>query len=82
SEHASPTPLEQEDEPHNEEEKKDKEMKDKEEKEKETSGSAHVTSQDVMGQAPNLEATIPKGPRLKRTSGEHIPPAMGYVEDV
>ncbi|KAH9294913.1 hypothetical protein KI387_038501, partial [Taxus chinensis] len=62
----SPTPLEQEDVPQNEEEQKDEEMNDGEEKEKEVSGSTHVTAQDVTGQAPNLEATITKGLRLKR----------------
>ncbi|KAH9316230.1 hypothetical protein KI387_024857, partial [Taxus chinensis] len=42
---ASPTSLEQEDEPQNEEEQKDEEMKDGEEREKETSGSTHATIQ-------------------------------------
>ena len=32
-------------------------------------------------QVPNLEAKVPKPQQSRRTSGEHIPPAMGYAED-
>ncbi|KAH9331391.1 hypothetical protein KI387_003499, partial [Taxus chinensis] len=71
----SPTPL------GNVEEQKDEEMKDREEEDKGTNETTTKTTQDIETQVPNLEAQVPKQPRSRRTSGEHIPPAMGYAED-
>ncbi|KAH9302915.1 hypothetical protein KI387_014498, partial [Taxus chinensis] len=59
-----------------------KEYKEREEDEKEPEETAAENVQDMETQVPNLEAKVPNQQRSRRTSGEHIPPTMGYVEDM
>ncbi|KAH9310939.1 hypothetical protein KI387_025974, partial [Taxus chinensis] len=64
----SPTP------PDNKEKPEDEHMKDGEEGEKEVDEIATEIAQETITQ-------VPKKPRSKRTSGEYLPPFMGYAKD-
>ncbi|KAH9300460.1 hypothetical protein KI387_012043, partial [Taxus chinensis] len=57
------------------------ESKGREEDEKRPKETTAEEVQDMETQVPNLEAKVPKQQRSRRTSGEHIPPAMGYAKD-
>ncbi|KAH9300871.1 hypothetical protein KI387_012454, partial [Taxus chinensis] len=51
--------------------------KGKEEDEKIPEETPAEDVQDMETQVPNLEAKVPKQQRSRRTTGEHVPPAMG-----